>query len=221
MAAVYARAVVVLYPRGIIHLAGWSMGGLIAFEIARQLRRKGRTVGMIGLIDTWMRREHLLTRRSPDHLRVLDMRRWRIFYKLVTGSIGALEDETHPFWRRDEGGRMAFVAEAGRKFKPDRYSGPDGNLRFSADHDAYMLLRRASDEYKPSFQRCDITFITAREEYDRESAQVWKELVAGTVEEVDCPGNHLTIVSEPNAASLAGTLATAMAARELRLRRTW
>jgi thioesterase domain-containing protein len=39
-------------PRGPYALAGWSFGGLVAFEMARQLESAGERVGLLGLIDT-------------------------------------------------------------------------------------------------------------------------------------------------------------------------
>ena len=32
-------------------LAGWSMGGVVAYEIARRLEESGRTVALLGLLD--------------------------------------------------------------------------------------------------------------------------------------------------------------------------
>ncbi len=40
------------WPRGPYHLAGHSFGGLVAFEIARQLSRAGAQVGMLAILDT-------------------------------------------------------------------------------------------------------------------------------------------------------------------------
>ncbi|MCX6892225.1 MAG: alpha/beta fold hydrolase, partial [Verrucomicrobia bacterium] len=53
MAAYYIKEIVSFQPHGPIYLAGFSMGGIIAFEIARQLHRKGRRVAMLALIDTY------------------------------------------------------------------------------------------------------------------------------------------------------------------------
>ena len=40
------------WPEGPYHLAGHSFGGLVAFEIARQLCRAGARVGMLAILDT-------------------------------------------------------------------------------------------------------------------------------------------------------------------------
>lgn len=40
-------------PEVPIHVAGWSYGGVLAYEVAQQLQRKGYKMGMLGLIDSW------------------------------------------------------------------------------------------------------------------------------------------------------------------------
>jgi amino acid adenylation domain-containing protein len=52
MAAHYVTEIVSFQPDGPIYLAGYSMGGLIAFEVAQQLHRLGRRVAMLALLDS-------------------------------------------------------------------------------------------------------------------------------------------------------------------------
>jgi thioesterase domain-containing protein/acyl carrier protein len=51
MAARYLAEIRRMQPRGPWHLAGWSFGGLVAFEMARQLRAAGEEIGGLALID--------------------------------------------------------------------------------------------------------------------------------------------------------------------------
>lgn len=51
-AANYAREMDSFQPEGPLYLAGMSMGGMFATEVARQLRLRGREVGMLLLFDT-------------------------------------------------------------------------------------------------------------------------------------------------------------------------
>ncbi|MBM3575897.1 MAG: AMP-binding protein, partial [Alphaproteobacteria bacterium] len=48
----YVEAILKIQPRGLINLIGYSAGGLIAHEIACTLERRGRTIGILGLIDS-------------------------------------------------------------------------------------------------------------------------------------------------------------------------
>ncbi|MFN3432263.1 MAG: alpha/beta fold hydrolase, partial [Candidatus Sericytochromatia bacterium] len=57
----YVAALSARQPEGPVHLIGWSFGGLIAFEMARQLQARGREVAALVLIDS-----HLLEGRAFD-----------------------------------------------------------------------------------------------------------------------------------------------------------
>lgn len=53
MAAEYVRAIRTVQPEGPYRLAGWSFGGAVAFEMARQLRASGARVDLLALLDSW------------------------------------------------------------------------------------------------------------------------------------------------------------------------
>jgi thioesterase domain-containing protein/acyl carrier protein len=53
MAAAYLAAIAEIAPHGPYCLAGWSMGGQIAHEMACQLRQRGEPVQSLVLIDSW------------------------------------------------------------------------------------------------------------------------------------------------------------------------
>jgi thioesterase domain-containing protein len=50
MAAAY-RAEIVRAARGPYHLGGWSLGGAVAFEVARQLAAAGEQVALLAIVD--------------------------------------------------------------------------------------------------------------------------------------------------------------------------
>ncbi len=52
MAAHYIDALRAIQPDGPYALGGWSSGGVVAFEMAQQLRRQGQAVDLIALLDT-------------------------------------------------------------------------------------------------------------------------------------------------------------------------
>jgi amino acid adenylation domain-containing protein/non-ribosomal peptide synthase protein (TIGR01720 family) len=52
MSASYLAAVRRAQPRGPYHLAGWSIGGVLAWETAQQLQAAGEEVGLLALIDS-------------------------------------------------------------------------------------------------------------------------------------------------------------------------
>ena len=52
LASVYADLVDAHSPAGPIALGGWSMGGVLAFEAARDLRARGRSIALVAVIDS-------------------------------------------------------------------------------------------------------------------------------------------------------------------------
>ncbi len=54
MAAWYVKEIRGVQPQGPYLLGGWSMGGLIALEAARQLNAAGQTVALVAMFDTYL-----------------------------------------------------------------------------------------------------------------------------------------------------------------------
>jgi amino acid adenylation domain-containing protein len=52
MASAYAAEIAHKQPSGPLHIAGWSFGGVVALEIARQLRHAGRELGPLLVLDS-------------------------------------------------------------------------------------------------------------------------------------------------------------------------
>jgi thioesterase domain-containing protein/aryl carrier-like protein len=53
MASAYVKEVELIQGKGPYFLTGYCMGGTIAFEMAQQLRRRGRSVALVALLDTY------------------------------------------------------------------------------------------------------------------------------------------------------------------------
>lgn len=53
IAAHYVRAIRSVQKEGPYAIAGWSFGGLVAFEMAHQLTARGEAVGLVALLDTY------------------------------------------------------------------------------------------------------------------------------------------------------------------------
>ena len=51
MAAHYLEKIRAMQPEGPYLLGGWSMGGMVAYEMARQLREGGEGVEMLAVLD--------------------------------------------------------------------------------------------------------------------------------------------------------------------------
>ena len=53
LAADYADRIEAQAPQGMIHLAGWSVGGILAQEIAVELTARGRVPGLVAMLDSY------------------------------------------------------------------------------------------------------------------------------------------------------------------------
>ncbi|MDX1962869.1 MAG: amino acid adenylation domain-containing protein [Pirellulales bacterium] len=73
IAAQYAEQIRRLQPRGPYHILGYSFGGVVAYELAQQLRERDLSIGSLTLVDVSFEdaREEPLHKRIWFHLRYL------------------------------------------------------------------------------------------------------------------------------------------------------
>ncbi|MFQ4143782.1 amino acid adenylation domain-containing protein [Chlorogloeopsis sp. ULAP02] len=64
MASAYIAAIRVIQPEGSYLLGGWSMGGVIAFEMATQLQKQGQRVDLLALLDS----QAPITKKQPTEI---------------------------------------------------------------------------------------------------------------------------------------------------------
>ncbi|HEU4562693.1 MAG TPA: amino acid adenylation domain-containing protein [Longimicrobium sp.] len=86
IAAFFIDAVRRMQPEGPYLLGGWSFGGMVAWEMGRQLRAAGAEVGMVALLDTGVPQPKQDTAELLDHARVLQ----RIVADLVGWGMASL-----------------------------------------------------------------------------------------------------------------------------------
>jgi acetoacetyl-CoA synthetase len=143
MAEYQIAAIRRVQPTGPYWLAGYSMGGLVAYEMARRLAEAGETVAMVALIDTIYPRQHIpmqarmqvACRRAAYHLRAtlrmsplsavayLGRSARNVFKKRPSGGAAGrhrASASTH------DGTRAVFDAAvaAARTYRPGRFDGP-------------------------------------------------------------------------------------------------
>ena len=87
MAAHYIDAIVATNPNGPYALAGYSLGGIIAYEMARQLVAGGKQVKMIGLLDTYIEPYYFKsTALGKQWAKAKFYLHWALFdYKIIFG----------------------------------------------------------------------------------------------------------------------------------------
>jgi amino acid adenylation domain-containing protein len=171
---------------GPCHLAGHSMGGAIAFEMAVQIAERGGRVGLLALFDTW----------RPDLERVKPPMPRRVAARLA--NVGRLHGD-----ERREYVRGWLEGAAQRR-----------GLRLGHTEEALgpMLMRvrrinaRAAEAYAPRSYPGLVTLYRAvvrpTDRYDHPDLG-WTEYCPGGLEVVRVTGDHESLVAEPHAEGLA------------------
>jgi acetoacetyl-CoA synthetase len=198
MAADHIRLMRTIQPEGPYTVGGYSLGGLIAYEIARQLSQAGETVERVVMIDTTVHDKHL------------PWRQWLRYQTERPGSaLRSLRDlppgGRMAFWRR----KAAIIADRVRT----RLGQEPRHLDLVVDEGRYPLaLRRvrsgatmALRAYRPGRYPGKLTFLRAGTGGNRDPLPVWRRL-AGELEVHEVAGDHFTLVAEANAESLAAVL---------------
>ena len=190
----FVNAIKTVQPRGPYRIAGYSFGGVIAFEMARQLSKDGEVVSYLGIIDTtppvrikrkvsWQDRYRLHTtnlsgrglRENLDYLstrfkrllrRLADFRLVRMFYR--TKAADKILGRDH----------LRIVKSALVEYSP-------------TPHDGTAVVYRAAK--RPLTIRWDVT-------------EPWKQLVKGDLFFRDVPGEHVSLIKRPYVETLAGML---------------
>jgi thioesterase domain-containing protein len=210
MAARYLREIRQVRRTGPYRLAGWSLGGVVAFEMAQQLREAGERVALLAIVDTVPGGSRLpapepLACGAPE-----DNTRWLV----------AIADYVEGLWGRklgvSRGELSALGPEEQLQLFLERLSG-FGFLptRNTLAHllAAFKASSRAWYAYAPRPYPDRITLFKAHEQHeDRGPTMGWGELTPEPVEVHVIPGDHITLLAEPNVRVLAERLSTCLRA---------
>ena len=121
MASAYIVAMRAVQSTGPYYLVGHSAGGLIALEMAQQLRRQGEQVGLVGVLDTYASTSQS---HSPELLNA------RFVWRLLRDMPGYLTEYLldRPMRERIESLRV-YARVAGERLARLRSHSPDSKAR--------------------------------------------------------------------------------------------
>jgi thioesterase domain-containing protein len=203
MAALYIDEIRRLQPTGPYFLGGWSFGGPVAFEMARQLRTLGETVALLALVDGMP----TLADTGPEQTDA----DYLVDIAAYVGNFWGRDPEVFPERLAELGPdeQIAYVAE--RLAAVDFLPPGTGERQLRQVLAVYRANVRALREYQPGFYPQGLTLLRAE---DRPAAPGilgqedlgWSEIVKGPVEIHTVPGNHLSLMAEPNVRVLASRL---------------
>jgi len=206
MAAHYIKEIREVQPEGPYLIGGRSSGGTVAFEMACQLSAAGEEVALLALLDAY-----------PAG-----------YFKLLPGS-GSRRQRVQRLARKISSHKQnlqKLSAAARLQYLSDKLKFAPAKAKHKIYRRAYKIYRRigrplpevlrnieelnfaAVKDYVPRVYPGRATLFLASDDltaaYDVEEG--WQDLVAGGLEKIRVPGNHLDIIKEPHVRVLAQEL---------------
>lgn len=194
---------------GPYRLAGFSFGGVIAMEIARQLQDEGEEVEWLGLIDT------IRPILNPKGAR-----------RYVRHHLHELLDQPDPHLRRAHlrrmvlgGGRRTLLRTRRQVLRPVRRVGllPPARGRTLADERGLHPLKKAVWRgyltHEPSTYDAPVALFTGdanRAKAGGDPSLRWSRFLRGGFEVIPVPGRHLQILDHPNVEVVGAELAASI-----------
>ena len=185
MANRYREAIETVQPEGPYHLGGWSMGGVIAFEMARRWREKGQAIGLLTLMDSYPRLDRVgdefsIKEFAEDILGLYftkDSKEWDGFRTLN-------EEEQWQYLIELEQNHSGMNTETAEKTLQQ--------LKW-----VYDANSKAALAYKPGDYDGEVLLFTASEStWDGPKDRDWGKISA-KVEQHEIEGSHYDLMREP------------------------
>ena len=213
MAAHYIKELRELQPHGPYFIGGRSLGGMVAFEMAQQLKAEGESIGLLALLDTYpsgyaklFRNEATLraalargVRRTRAH--VANLRKLSVSEGLayvIKKARFAPRKMKSQVWRRI----YQSYENLSRVFEKLGHPLP------RAFHDIREFNSLAVRDYAPKVYDGKVTLFWASADLRTsiDLVEGWRALAGRGIEVHEIPGSHLDIVKEPHVGELATKL---------------
>jgi thioesterase domain-containing protein len=203
LAETFLELVRTVDPRGPHRLLGYSLGGLVAYEMAQQLGRQGAPAAFVGLLDTpapGYPPKLPLGARLGVHARNLA--------RLAPGQRRAY------LRQRLENLRLRFRSGARRQADYEHEIASQVTPRM---REVLAAHRLAGERYRVAPYGGPLTLLRARTHPDwpatsfEDPRMGWSAFVRGEIEVREVPGTHLQVLDPAHAAALAAELEPALA----------
>ena len=212
MAARYIESILEVNPNGPYALAGFSFGGVVAFEMARQLKEQGKKVSIVALLDTYVDSSYYYSSYSQKKLiRYYDRTYRRLDYlKEMLTSYKSL--------------KLRFNVK--KVYLQKKYFGlkdemsEQESLALEQFIEASAMVNKIIDRYHLIPQNIEVELFRAEDDDDYKLDPThlgWKKAALKGVNIHNISGNHLNIVAPPNDKLLAGMLQKILDERHLNL----
>jgi amino acid adenylation domain-containing protein len=190
MAQRYVDAVCAVQPEGPYRLAGWSMGGIVAYEMARQLAARGEQVDVLALIDAlppacWAGGE-------PGETEMVGL------FAADLARLHGLEVPPLDLSSLAADAALTAVRDLGRQTGLLPPGVKPAELRRLFDR--FRANRRSLGSYGTSSYAGPVSLFRAagrmEEVGEEDPIRGWRELLNGGLRIVDLPGDHYSILRE-------------------------
>jgi thioesterase domain-containing protein/acyl carrier protein len=210
MATEYLKALREVQPHGPYLLGGWSLGGVVAFEIACQLQAQNEQVSLLGLIDsvapsTW----NNVVNKEDDEL-------WLLlnFAQDLGLTLNLLSVTREELLQMSSDERLIYLEEQAKSAKliPEYID----HAQVTRLYQVFTTNIKALQEYEPAAKARRITLIASEQSAKTfsDSTMGWSELSTASVDVYTIPGNHYSIVQKPAVENLAQQLKACIAQAE-------
>jgi len=196
MAAHYIQVMQTAQQTGPYLLGGWSMGAVVAFEMAQQLHAQGERVALLALLDGRIPTpDDAFPEQNAGAISLVER-----YFDISFGQMGSLAELPG-----DE--KLAFMLEEGK-----RAGLVPAELDVAQAGRFVMLLRNdlhATQNYELRRYPGRITFFKANETLEGTNTDLtmgWSDWAIGGVDVHNVPGNHATLMYEPHVEILAELL---------------
>lgn len=194
IAAEYLVEIEELYPKGPYNFAGYSFGGLVAYELTKQLKEKGKTVNFIGILDTNISNESFYHNGSIS----IGKKLIRQFSKLtfiaqsfVIRPVDTVKYQQFIIKRKS----AEFFIKLGLKEHTIEFN------QFSHEDLILQNLTKAYQNYTIQAQpiKVDLFRCKIRPYFVEDPVYLgWKKYATAGVEVLEVPGDHKTFLFSPN-----------------------
>jgi thioesterase domain-containing protein len=211
MARYYIDIIRTVQPHGPYALGGLCFGGVIAFEMAQQLRANGESVSTVALLDSGI--------NSSYHAALSSSRFKAVARAFPSWLIGALELNRSQWLDlvrlKHRISRANFGSRSGGSKRSKLIEEMGDLFGFSERHRRVARAQQqAMSSYRPKIYPGPLTLFRARMQPLFSSHQPdkgWSRLAGGGLDIRVVPGNHLGMLQEPHVESLAKQLRTCLA----------
>ncbi|KQV15414.1 MULTISPECIES: non-ribosomal peptide synthetase [unclassified Kitasatospora] len=201
IAALYLSELRAIQPEGPYHLGGWCMGGMISYEMARQLQAGGEEVAMLTIVSASI--------DDPVPPRYVTSES-----AAILGAFGHKLPTTEAVLEAmDEDARLRYVIQLTHGTDDERADAATVDdlrrlVRLYQRHARALITYR--DTPREPF-RGDALLIRAETELFTGWDFGWKERVDGRLLIDESPGNHFSMLEQPNVPKVAARIEAAAA----------